>query len=239
MIDPKFELERLRQTLQIKGYASEYIDDAYREAAREISDAINDSIAYALNQATEAGMAVDADEFVSELRMEYIGNMFEIGTDSGRTDFSEPPFPMIPSLLRNAKVSKEGVLYKVIPVGGKSSTSSNAITSLVDAQQKIASSRLQADAGNAGDPISSGLHFSGAFAAQKATSRNKIIKSKIKEKSAQGVKFRTVTSKQDPTTQWVQPAKDKDMTSTLESINVQLKRDIEDSVMGIIQGYEG
>lgn len=239
MIDPKFELERLRQTLLIKGYASDYIESAYAQASREISNAINDSIASALDEATQAGISVDADEFVSELRTIYIGNSFEITTDSGRTDFSEPPFPMMASLLKNPKVAKDGTLYKVIPVGGRNTTSSNAVSSLFDAQQNIALSRQQASAGTQNDPIASGLQFSGSFAAMKSANRNKLVKSKIKEKNSKGVNFRTVTNKQNPSTQWVQPAKDKDMTSTLDSINAKLRVDIEQSVMGIIQDYGG
>jgi hypothetical protein len=232
-MDPMFEIERLKGTLRMRGFSNDDIENIARRATNEISEAVTEAIAWALDRATEAGVEADADKFVSELRAVYTGSSFSIMTDSGMTDFSEPPFPMMSRLLKNPKVAKDGTLYKVIPMGGKSMP-----TDLMSAQRNIAAARVQVTS-NHTNPMNAGMQFSGAFAAQQAAERNsRITANKIQRGSKDGVKFRTVTSKQDPAKNWVRPGKDKDMTVTLHEINNDLKEVIESSVMGIIQSYE-
>jgi hypothetical protein len=60
---------------------------------------------------------------------------------------------------------------------------------------------------------------------------------RVTPKNSKG-KFRTATSKQNANTQWVQPAKDKDFTDTVQSINKELSSSLEDVIRGIIQEYE-
>lgn len=233
MMDPMFELERLKGTLRMRGFSNDDVEDIAKRASNEISEAVTEAIAWALDRATEAGVEADADKFISELRAVYTGNSFAIMTDSGMTDFSEPPFPMMSRLLKNPKVAKDGSLYKVIPMGAKSNP-----TDLMSAQRSIAAARQQTSSPQA-NPMAGGMAFSGAFAAQKAAERNdKVRANKASRGSKDGVKFRTVTSKQDPSKNWVIPGKDKDMTVVLNEINNDLKDVIESSVMGIIQTYE-
>lgn len=233
MIDPMFELERLKGTLRMRGFSNEEVDAISRRASNEISEAVTEAIAWALERATEAGVAAEADKFISELRAVYTGNTFAVMTDSGVTDFSEPPFPMMARLLKNPKVAKDGSLYKVIPMGGKSTP-----TDLVSAQRSIANARNNVS-DNQVNPFNAGMQFSGNFSAQKMAERNEQMRAnKMQRGNKDGVKFRTVTSKQDPSKNWVIPGKDKDMTIILLEINNDLKEVIESSVMGIIQSYE-
>lgn len=239
MIDPNYELERLKDILRSKGLSEQEIDRTSNEAAQDISFAITDALAGALSEAAQAGIDEGALKFVDELKAVRVGNYFEIGTDSGQMQFREPPFPMIPSLLKNAKMSKDGTLYKHIPMGkdpGRKST-----TSLMNAQKNISAAQNEAKA-NWGtgkkDVMETAMQFSGTYTAAKASSRNDEMRAKVLDKNPHtNTKFRTVTNKQDSSTQWVRPAKNNDVAGTVNDINNRLKESIDSAVISIIQKY--
>lgn len=242
MISPEFELERLRLSLRARGYSEPYIEAVVMNASREISQAVSEALAGAVEEAASTGMDMDADAFVSELRAVASDNNFYITTDSGNLDFSEPPFPMMASLLKNPKVAKDGSLYKVIPMGDKPMTQKEKFSSLTDVQQSINNARQSAQdavAQNGPKDVTSGaMHFSGAFAAQKTAQRNDTLRKNTRTKTGRdGIRFRTVSSKQDPSKQWVQPAKDKDMTPAVNDINMRLRETVENLVTSIVQRY--
>jgi len=240
MVNADFELERLRASLRARGYGQQDIDYICRSASSEMGQAISDALAAAVEEAAVAGQEVRSEDFVSELRAVALNNDYYISTDSGNLDFSEPPFPMMANLLKNPKVAKDGSLYKVIPVGSKNEGAKN-FSSLADLQAGIARARdAAADASTTGREISTGpATFSGSFAAQKVSARNNTVRKNIASKTNQGgIKFRTVSSKQDPMKNWVQPAKNKDMTSTVTDINMRLRQTIDDIIVSVVQKYE-
>lgn len=242
MINPQFELERLRMTLRARGFSESYIEAVLMNASRDISEAISDALAASVDEAAQAGMEMDASEFVSELKTVVQDNSYYITTDSGNLDFSEPPFPMMSSLLKNPKVAKDGSLYKVIPMEDKPRSQKEKFNSLIDIQQVINNSRQTAaetGAQNGPKDINAGaMQFSGTFAARKAAQRDSLLTKATRAKTGkQGIKFRTVSSKQDPATQWVQPAKNRDMTPTVNDINMRLRETIENIVVSIVQRY--
>ena len=56
---------------------------------------------------------------------------------------------------------------------------------------------------------------------------------------AVGKEFRTATSKQDPTTQWVKPARDINITNDLMDINSRMSAQITNATQTIIHRYGG
>lgn len=243
MVNPDFELERLRMALRAKGLSDQDVNALCARAGREISGAITDALADAVQKAIEAGQQKEADDFIQELRAVATGSDYFVTTDSGTLDFSEPPFPMMARLLRNPKVAKDGSLYKVIPVGSKPRATAQNFSSITDVQKSINDARDSAkksfNGGNPKDVSNAAMTFSGAFAAQKAAIRDNEVKRNAYTKNAGGANFKTVSSKQDPSKQWVQPAKDKDMTTDMADINSQLRDAIDQAIVDIVQRYEG
>ena len=165
----------------------------------------------AMESAIQAGVEKGSAEFINELRPR--PGAFVLETESGNTDFSTPPYPMLDRLLsKGVKPMKDGSgVYKVIPVGGKSTPKPDVLSNIFDAQKAVAAERYQ--------------HASSQY--------NKII-----PQGSKGVSFRTATSKQNRNTQWVHPGEEKDFSSDLASINDTLQESHDDIVMSIIRSYE-
>ena len=108
MVDANSEIQRLRQRLRMKNLSESIIDEICDEAAREISSITSDLLATAMEEAIQLGSETKAADFINEIKATRSGSGYDIVTDSGRTDFSEPAFPMLPRLLKNAKVAKDG-----------------------------------------------------------------------------------------------------------------------------------
>lgn len=162
------------------------------------------------NQALEKAVQIGAQKESAEFINELRLDTinFEVSTESGSLDFSTPPRPMLPFLLNNAKPIKDGSgVYKVIPVGGPSTKPPFSIN-IIDAQRKISAERIEVAKAQARTIAPSG--------------------SKI---------FRTATSKQDATKQWVQPAKEKDFTADMKEVNQELQASLDDSIYEIINNY--
>ncbi len=211
MVNIFLELERLRASLRSKGLEEEVVEQLSKKAEFDILAALQDSMDSAVDLAVQSGVQKDSADFINELRPR--SGAFMLETESGLTDFSEPPFPMLDRLLaRGAKPMKDGSgVYKVIPVGAPSKAPKQPIhTNIFDAQKAISAERYE----NA------------------ITQYNKIAPKNSK------VQFRTATSKQSRQTQWVLPAKQKDFTEDLQEINSMLQTSHDDIVMGIIRSYE-
>lgn len=206
MVNVFFELDRLRTILQEKGVDVREINNIVAKARQEIDDIFNQYGEQAIDQMVEIGVQKRSPEFINELRLNTIN--FEIQTDSGRLDFSEPPRPMLPFLLKNAKPMKDGTgFYKVIPVR-KPGSRAKVSSSISDLQKKIIAERVE--------------H---SIAQQKAIA------------PTNSVSFRTASSKQDITKQWVQPAQDRDFSDDVKRVNEDLTHFMDDSIRDIINKY--
>lgn len=211
MVNVFLELERLKSTLRAQGIEDEHVEVIVAKANDEISMAIRERLDGAMELAVQSGVEKDSADFINQLRPR--PDAFMLETESGITDFSEPPFPMLDRLLsKNAKPMKDGSgVYKVIPVGKPSETGKRPVhTNIFDAQKAITAERYEA-----------------ALAQY----------NRVKPKGSK-VEFRTATSKQNRATQWVLPAKEKDFTEDLAEINNMLRNDYDDLVLGIIRSYE-
>jgi len=204
-----FELDRLKYILENKGIDPNTVQAILQKASADIGRAMEDQTNAAMQLAIETGVEKRSAEFINELRINAISQ--QLTTDSGNTDFSEPPFPMLPRLLQGAKPIKDGSgVYKIIPVGEPSKNRPKVSTNIYDAWKQTQAERVEA---------------------------SRAQKERITPKSSKG-QFRTATSKQNANTQWVQPAKDKDFTETVQSINKELTSSLEDVIRGIIRDYE-
>jgi hypothetical protein len=206
MINVFFELDRLRDSLTNRGVDSKTVDNVISKARSEIDSIVQTQGEQALDEAVQIGAQKESADFINQLRLDAVN--FEIETESGQLDFSEPPQPMLPFLLKNAKPIKDGSgVYKVIPVG-KPGTKPSFAKNIVDEQRRISAERVEAakTRARAIAPIGSQI-------------------------------FRTATSKQDPTKQWVKPAQEKYFKDEVDSINQNLRSSLDDSIRSIIDKY--
>lgn len=241
MIDANNELDRLRQSLRFKNLSMEVIDSICDDASREISDITSDLLAQAMSDAVSFGESAD---FIQEVRAIRSGSTYSVGTESGKTDFSESPFPMLPKLLQNAKVSKDGSLYKVIPVKQKGSEPSRSAVTTDAALSQIENARLAAKQDrtnqNRGSSSPDAMRGMDTISAMQSISKNRQKTDKYPAKQAGTVvDFKTASSKQDPSTQWVHPGKKADMSGALQNINARLHDDIDSTILDVIRKYEG
>lgn len=207
MVNLFFEIAGLRNYLATRGVDATTIDLIVERANREIEAAVNQYGQAAVDQAVEIGAQKESADFINQVHFDTFHH--EISTHSGQLNFDEPPRPMMPYLLKNAKPMKDGSgVYKVVPIG-KSGKKSSFATNIHDEQRRISAERIE-----------------------NAKARARAIAppgSQI---------FRTVTSKQDPTTQWVQPAKEKDFTQEVADINQNLRNSISSAILDIIDSYK-
>jgi len=207
MVNKEHELNRLRSTLVSRGMDEETANKVVAKAASVIEQALQQKVQEAMDQAIAAGVEKRSIDFINQLSE----NPFEPGiiTSNNQTDFTEPPFPMLPRLLNNAKPMKDGSgVYKVIPVGGKSDKPTIA-NNIFDAQKAVTAERLES------------------------------AKKQYNKIAPQGApKFRTATSKQDSNTQWVMPEKEKDFTWDLVEINDNLQKEVDNIILWTIKEYE-
>ena len=116
MLDVEHEIQMFKQDLMMSGLEDDYISVLVVDLRRELREGIESIVDYGRQQAEEIGAQFDSEQFLKELNVSKFGDMYVIDTISGRTDFSVPPFQMLPHLLKNGKIAKDGSIYKVIPV---------------------------------------------------------------------------------------------------------------------------
>jgi hypothetical protein len=249
MIDANFEIDRLRQSLRFKNLSEVVIDSICDEVSMRISEAYTDIIADAMEEAVLAGQELNSTAFINEIKAVRGGHNFTIDTMSGKHDFSEPPFPMLPKLLKNAKTARDGSQYKVIPMRTSSGESSKKLSVTTEAAlENINVARRKAkemirakrdnrtysspDAMVGMDTFSAMLEISSSRQRTTANIEKHIKTEPIKE-------FRTASSKQDASTQWVKPGKEADMGPVLSRINAQISDRMDESILSIIREYEG
>ena len=227
-------IDDIKTSLYNQGYDANDVEDACEEAAEELSASIADLVANALYDAESAGLQAGMKDFVAELTAIQSGDDFVITTHSGRKDFSSPERKMLNSLLKNAKVAKDGHLYKRIPIRDKSSpTSSVDVDRRRQSQLEGLKAKISADIGRGGvgrDIGKTARDFASSFAATRAES--KPVASKERSST-----IRTVSSNQDANTDWVVPAKHKDASSILDEVNARLIDGISHTLRDIYERY--
>ena len=210
MINIFLELEKLKTTLRNKGIEEDFVLEIAAKAEFEVSMALKEKMDEAMDLAIQSGVQKDSAQFINELRPR--PDAFILDTESGITDFSDPPMPMLDKLLaKGAKPMKDGSgVYKIIPVGSNNTPKIPIHNNIFDAQKAISAERYE----NA------------------VKQYNRVAPKNSK------ANFRTATSKQNRSTQWVLPAKEKDFTEDLAEINSLLRSSHDDVILKIIRSYE-
>lgn len=221
-------LENLRYKLRSMGIDATTADSMVRDAAEELHDSVMQIVENAVREAEDYGSSIGAEEFLSQIKLDASSGYIEVSTDSGMTDFSQPAYPMLPWLLKNAKTAKDGTRYKIIPIGGTSSSSKPK------PQAKDISAGLNAMSGGTLSTTNMAEEMASAFGLGASSGITEIQKPVSLEKP----EFRTATSKQDATRQWVLPAKDLDMTGTLMTVNATIRSEVDKACTNIINKYE-
>lgn len=217
-----------RAYLSTIGLSTSRIDELVASASEEIRSEVESIVASAVNQAADQGYSINAKEFLAQIRLDASTGYVQISTDSGSLDFSEPELPMLPWLLKNAKVAKDGSLYKVIPVGGDSGNKPEKL-SIRDVSSGIGA-MTSSRAGVEGMAEEMARAFNGAAITN--------TKPRFETKSSGQVEFRVASSKQDATQKWVKPPKDLDMTGLVMSINASIRNDVDEACSKILRKYE-
>lgn len=245
MLDARAEIDRLRQKLKFQNMSESAIDNMCDSASKEIGMMTADILADAMIDAVQAGANIGSVDLIQELRAVRSGPTFDIATQSGRTDFSEPPFPMLPKLLKNAKAAKDGSLYKVIPMKKKGSGNRMAVTTEAAIENINAARRLAKEQRDADDATPRGFASPDAlrgldiFAAMQEINKSRQKAPEGKDVGSAVLDFRTASSKQDPASTWVIPEKKKDAGVQLRDINMNLHADIDRVIEDVIKKYEG
>jgi hypothetical protein len=201
-----FELDRLRLELRGKGLPDGVVEGVVAKAHAEISAAMKEHANNAMAKAVEAGVEKGSAQFINELQLD--SQLMNLVTESGNTNFPEPPRPQLPFLLKNSKPMKDGSgVYKVIPVGAPSKRPKKISMSIYDSWKRINAERIES------------------------------ARSEYNNIAPGGTKFRTATSKQDASSQWVQPAKDNDFSEEMRTINSDLESTMEQLIRDVIRSY--
>jgi len=253
MLNPDVELRNLRMRLERRaGIPEDFVDSIIDAATEDINNHILDTVASIMTEAVEHAESIGAYEFADDIDVIEHGGIYQISTRSGRTDYSTPERQMRDSLLKNVKTAKDGSQYRVIPIGGKSSDkgSGSGVTSIfqdqIARQGMITAAResIQAELSTARSNRTGAMTDTfRKMLAQHRTTRagfnaGKSSRSSTSSAGSSAPTMRTVTSKQDPTENWVIPAKAMDMSEFLRDMNSVLADHIVKAVTTIVQGYE-
>ena len=244
MIDARAEVDRLRQRLRMKNLSEAVIDDICDDASRDISMMTADILADAMNEAVMVGGDVGSEEMIDELKAVRTGPSFEIITSSGRTDFSEPPFPMLPRLLKNAKIAKDGSLYKIIPIKQKTTNKKIAVTTEaaianINNARRIAKEQRDSEKETSRSTVSpDAMKGMDTFSAMQSINSSRQKQSKQGQLDGPVIDFRVASSKQDASSMWVMPGKMRDVSSPLREINMGMHDDIDRAIEDVIRKHE-
>jgi hypothetical protein len=205
-------------------------------AIGEIHSAVSNIIDGAINSAVNHAIEIGADGFIDEIQiLENSDGIYQISTHSGILDYSIEEKQMLPALLSNAKTSKDGSKYKVIPIRDKGTPTPRSSFSVSQLQQ---------------DGIDESRAALRDVAASKRLGITDTLKANLSKQAADmraahtnhsdrtgTLNFRTATDKQDPSTAWVIPRKEIDMTDFISDLNRQIDSDSRESTTQILNNY--
>jgi len=229
---------QLRTILRMRNKSEDRIDEVIHWAEQDLNMAILDIVTDSLQQVQQLAIEYGLDDFVEKVHIKPVGGHFEVTVLDGQTDYSEPKVEMLPKLLQNGKMAKDGSMYRVIPMpiirGYKTRTLSN-VDAILDRASSIKQERLdrrrqmQTNIKNKQlDAYRMTRQLAGSM--PKATMTTSEI-------APQGKEFRTATSKQDQTQMWVKPERKIDVTYEIMNINTNMNSRINDATISIINRY--
>jgi len=229
MIDSR--LETLKWGLVSRGYEDDEILGIVQSAREDIVSQIEDLVSSCLQEIQNTAIDIDSDEFLSEIKLVSNNGYIEIETDSGRTDFSKPEMRMLPSILSSGKTSSQGTTYKVVPIG------KNPFKEQRQTMIKNVDAGINAISGLSKDKMSI-QDATAEMAVAFGMAANSKIVGKKQSSIDRPVEFRTASSNQDETRDWVLPEKKADMTNIINEINTRIRYKTDDIINDVIGRYE-
>ena len=220
MYDSHPSVNRLRVELISSGFTSSETDEIIKGLNHEIAAQVEDLVIDAIEDAMNIASNIGAEEFIEDVMVDMLGYNYRLTTQSGKTDYSTPPIDMKSHLLEKAKVSKTGKRYRQIPL-----QDNNPVNDLFDIQAKqafeqVSERRKKAAARKIGSEVFSEGDIA-KTANEMVDARKRFYEMKEAKKLRGETKIRTV-SDDSPEDSWIIPARDLDMTMSLNEINRQL-----------------
>jgi len=223
-------IERLRHSLMSSRMPNIEVQQICESAQGDINEALLTLVTNAITEAIDYAISIGADDFINDVQViSNFDNLYQISTHSGNLDYSKEEVEMLPSLLKNAKVSQDGHRYKVIPMQKKEKVE-HSMFSVLQSRQDMANENREALRSKAG--IAAAIRAN--LTRQTLSARAGQSESHIKTGEVQ---FRTATDKQDPSKSWVIPAKPADMSQYIEDLNMRISQQSYESVDSIINYY--
>lgn len=221
-------LSQLRQHLSSRGVSDDTIEDIIDSINASVRQQIESILENNIYSASQRAEELRAKGFLKEIAVRPTHAGFEITTDSGNHDFGRQPFPMLDRLLARGKVAKDGSTYKVIPLGSNKNTTTEVVKDIAAGVSSIKGSKDKPR--SLTEMVSNIAQSFGVGARQIA---------KIPEPKAQDqVQFRTASSKQDRSRQWVLPGIEADMAPVLNEINASMAADIQNAIDSAIREHQ-
>ena len=237
------ELEKLRHVLQGKGLPPVAVDNLTQQAEREINNKVADILDETHNHAVDVVSQIGDYELGARIVIKLVGSQYVVTTSDETTDFSLPALPMLPRLLKNAKMAKDGSLYKVIPIGKKSSSTTNLDQVHHQRNLNIQTARAERDVARQrqtpDDDTLRTMSLSGVQHSYNPVAKQRQAR-QVNDAAVSGpIEFRTASSKQNPQEKWVLPPKKLNIQMALHDLTNNLENTILQSVSNILQHYEG
>jgi len=232
-----------RQVDDLRTYLRSYyslsdVQSLCDDCLHEINSLILDISSNGIKSAIDAALEMGADDFVDDVSVVQDVNGFGlISTHSGNMDYTRSEKQMLPSLLKNAKTSKDGHRYKVIPIREKPQQIAISMFEQMRIQQDandLAKNSLRARGQERRNEVAGALQQTLELQRQAASAIS------LKEFSHDGggvPEFRTASDRQDPATAWVIPEKNMDLTDTIRDINASIVSQCEQAIAETVQSY--
>jgi hypothetical protein len=218
MIDSKIKSFMLQvQNLRLPYSEQQDIEEEIRNITQ---NNIGDIVSNALDKLSNLH---DSEEALKNVIVVDRGGYPQLGSETGSFDFSSPPIQMLNRLLQNAKTSKSGDLYKVIPIGKSSENKPPQVIKNIS----LGVENMKA-APSMGDVTANMVSAFNSGAAQGETVRAE------PSASSSATVFRTASSKQDAQTSWVIPEKIISLSMDVDSINQGIVTDIDNMMTELL-----
>jgi chorismate mutase len=220
-------IQQLRYRLTSAGVDQNKIDDIVASVVDRAKAKLTQSLEAGVSLATQEAEKLKAYDFLADISVRSSHDGFQITSD-GNSDYSTPPFPMLDRLLAKGKTAKDGSTYRVIPIGSGSQPKNimtKDVSSGIAAASNVKTTSSMTDIAN---------NMAAAFGASaRPVSRT------IEGKPRGEVAFRVASSKQDASSSWVIPARNKDMSPALNTINAMMSGEMSNALDGAIAEIEG
>lgn len=221
----------LRKALKMKNKSDDRIYELVYQAENDLNIAILDIVTNSIQEVQQLAIEYGIDDFVENIHVQAVNGSFEVAITGGKTDFSTPREEMLPGLLRTGKTSKDGSVYKVIPLPTIREFKTRSLSN-VDAMQARAA-EIKRERIDRNRSLDAGRMTKALSASSSSASLDVTVTPAV------GKEFRTATSKQDQTTQWVRPARDINVADDIMDINSRMSSQINDVTASIIHRYGG